>query len=388
MTTGFGQVIPSGKVQVVQNLEGGIVFEIHVREGEVVRADQALLLIDNTRFRSKYGEERARYLGLKAAAARLRAEVEGRAPVFPEDVSKGEPGLVRNERALYEARKAELNSAIEVLNRQVDQRKQNLVELYTRVGQVARSLALANEEMKITEPLVRRGLTSRLEMIRLEREINDVETSLKAAKQAVPRVRAALEEVRRRIDERKALFKTQAMGELNAAEVDLAALSESLASARDRLERTEVRSPVTGTIKKLHVNTVGGVIQPGMDLVEIVPHEDSLLVEARIRPSDIAFVHPGQDARVKITAYEYAVYGSMDARLEHISADTIVDDRGESHYLIRVRTQDTFLDGGGARLPIIPGMIAEVDILTGRKTVLDYLLRPILRARQKALRER
>lgn len=388
VTTGMGQVIPSGKVQVVQNLEGGIVSDIRVREGEEVAAGDVLLLIDNTQFLSNYEEDRAKYLGLRAAAARLRAEVEGRDATFPDEVRDADPALVRNEFALHAARKAELDSSIAVLRRQVDQKRQELVELDTRITQAERAMALAEEELAITQPMVERGVTSRIDLIRLRREMTDIETNLLGAQQAVPRAQAALEEAENKIAERHAAFRKVARAELNEAELKISALSKVLTLAKDRLARTEVRAPVTGTVKTLNVNTVGGVIKPGEDLVEIVPREDRLLVEARIRPSDIAFLRPGQDARVKVTAYDYAVYGSMDAELVHISADTVVDDAGESYFLVRVRTDVTHMGDDDARLPIIPGMVAEVDVLTGRKTVLDYLLKPILRARDRALRER
>ncbi len=388
VTRGMGQVIPSGKVQVVQNLEGGIVSEIRVREGNIVKKGQTLVLIDNTQFLSKYGEDRAKYLGLRAAVARLTAEEEGRVPTFPSDVMKERPQLARNEMGLYKARQDELRSAINVIKRQVDQKKQELVELASLIDNLKASFALAEEEFDITEPMVKRGVTPRIQLVRLMREISDLRTTMVAAQQSVPRAQSALKEAERRIDERRALFRAEVLTQRNEAKVQSAALEELLNSAQDRLNRTEVRSPVNGTVKKLSVNTTGGVIKPGMDLVEIVPLEDNLLVEAKVRPADIAFLHPGQVAKVKITAYDYAVYGYLDAVVKNISADTILDEKGESFYQVRVRTKQNYLGNDEKKLPIIPGMIAEVDVLTGQKTVLDYFMKPILRARQIALTER
>ncbi len=388
VTNGLGQVIPSGDVQVIQNLEGGIVSEIMVRQGDIVKEGQVLVVIDDTQFRSSLLEDRARHHGYMAAAARLKAEIDESDPVFPKEVIDEYPDLVKGEIALFKSHNEELRSSLAVLRDQLDQKKQEVVELRGRIDQLTESYNLALEELAIVEPLVKSRATSRMELIRLKREISDIEGKLKAAKQAEPRILSALSEAERRIEEQRAVSKSKSLAELNDAKVNMAALSGTLTSAKDRLSRTEVRSPANGTVKQIHVNTVGGVVRPGMDLVEIVPLEDNLLVEARIRPSDIAFLHPGQEVKVKITAYDYTIYGSLDAKLEQISADSITDEEGESFYEIRVRTDRNFLTRGDERLPIIPGMIAEVDVLTGKKTVFDYLMKPILRAQQKALRER
>lgn len=388
VSTGQGQVIPSSKVQVIQNLEGGIVSKIHVKEGDIVREGQLLIEIDTTQFASKYGEDRAKYLGFLATATRLEAEVKGERPVFPDSIKKEHPDFVAQEMNLYNARQAELNAAVSVLARQVDQKRQEIVELKTRVQQLSQSLELANEELGITEPMVERGVTSRVELIRLKRSVNDLRTDMLASQQALPRAESALKEAERRVDERHTQFVSDARTQLAQTKVEMAALSESLTSTQDRLRRTEVRSPVDGSVKTLNVNTVGGVIRPGMDLMEIVPLQDSLLVEAKVRPQDIAFMRPGQDAKVKITAYDYAIYGTLPAKVETISADTITDDQGKSYYQIRVRTDQNFLQKDGKRLPIIAGMVAEVDVLTGERTVLDYLMKPFIRGKEKAMRER
>lgn len=389
VTTGEGRVIPSSQIQVLQNLEGGILAKIHVREGEIVEQSQVLLTIDDTQAASKYREDRARVLALRASVARLRAEQDGQPPEFPDEVVAERPDLVETELAVYGARTNELRSGIEVYRRQIEQRKQELVELDSRIGQLTENLALGNEELGILAPLVEQGVSARIELIRLQRQVNDIEGDLKAARQSVPRARSALNEVRRRVEERRAAYLSEVASALAAARGELASVSEVMASAQDRVRRTEVRSPVQGTVIKLYINTIGGVIRPGEDLLEIVPLEDNLLVEAHIRPADIAFLHPGQAAKVKITAYDFAIYGGIDAELEQISADTILNEEGERFYQIRVRTKRNFMvDREGNSLPIIPGMVAEVDILTGKKTVLQYLMKPILRAGGRAMRER
>jgi membrane fusion protein, adhesin transport system len=388
VTRGDGKVIPSRQVQVVQNLEGGIVAELLVRDGEIVEHGDVLVRIDNVGAASELRESRQRHLALLGALGRLRAEVDASDVAFVPEVLAEAPDVARNERALYRARHDALESELDVLKSQALQREQELSELATRLDQLSRSHALALEELKITEPLAASRVVSKVQLLRLQREVSDLAGELEATRLAEPRVEAALREAKRRIEERQLNFRAEAQRELNAVQAEAAALHEVITAEADRVSRTEVRSPVRGTVKRLLVNTVGGVTQPGADLIEIVPLEDNLLVEAKVRPADIAFLHPGQPAMVKVTAYDFAIYGGLDAVVEDISADTITDEHGESFYRVRVRTHDNALYKAGEPLPIIPGMTTQVDILTGKKTVLDYLLKPILRAKERALRER
>jgi adhesin transport system membrane fusion protein len=325
---------------------------------------------------------------LLGALGRLRAEVDEAIIAFAPEVLDEARRVARNERALYAARRDALKSELDVLRSQAAQREQELIELSTRLDQLERSHALALEELEITEPLAASHVVSRVQLLRLQRQVNDLKGELETTRLAEPRVEAALHEAKRKIEERHLNFRAEAQRELNAVEAEAAALQEVIAAEADMVSRTEVRSPVRGTVKQLFVSTVGGVVQPGEDLVEIVPLEDNLLVEARIKPADIAFLHPGQLAVVKVTAYDFAIYGGLDGVVEDISADTITDDRGDSFYRVRVRTTDVALPDTDEPLPIIPGMTTQVDILTGEKTVLDYLLKPILRAKDRALRER
>jgi membrane fusion protein, adhesin transport system len=389
VTRGDGRVIPSSQVQVVQNLEGGIVAAMLVREGEIVERGQVLLRIDNVRAASDYRESRKRYLALLGSLARLRAEVTGSDQLaFADEVLSEAAEVVSNESALFQARKVALRNEVSVLESQVEQRDQELAELRHRLAQLERSLALAREELAMTEPLAARGVVSKVEALRLRRQVNDLEGELDAVRLSIPRIESARREGLQRIEERTSTFHATSQRELTAVQAEVEALREAIAAEEDRVQRTEVRSPVRGTVKQVMVHTVGGVVQPGADLVEIVPLEDTLLIEAQVRPADIAFLRPGQPAVVKITAYDFAIYGGLAATVEDISADTIVDERGERFYRIRVRTEEAVLERAGEPLPIIPGMTAQVDILTGEKTVLDYLLKPILRARDHAMRER
>jgi adhesin transport system membrane fusion protein len=388
VTRGAGRVVPSRQVQVVQHLEGGIVAEILTREGATVEAGEVLMRIDNLRAASDYREKKARYLAVLAGIARLEAELNEAEPAFPEEVLREAPEIADAERRLFETRAADLANTLAVLESQQEQRRQELDEAKNQIAQLERSLALAREELALTRRLANDRLVARADLLRLERQVNELQGKYDQVRLSIPRLEAALREATERIASARSKVRSDAQRELSVLRGELAGLREIVLAGEDRVRRTEIRSPVRGTVKILHVNTVGGVVQPGANLVEIVPLEDTLLVEANIRPSDIAFVRPGQDARVKITAYDYSIYGSLDGRVEHISADAISNDRGESFFIIRVRTDKNYLGTAEHPLEIIPGMTAEVDILTGRKTVLDYLLKPILKARESALRER
>jgi adhesin transport system membrane fusion protein len=392
VTHAEGQIIPSSQVQVVQNLEGGIVREILTREGDVVAKDQILLRIDDTRFASSYQEGRLKYLSLLAQVARLTAETEGTPLTLPPEVENEAPQLAEDARRLYLTRQQELASGVQILEQQRDQRQQEVFEMQSRLGQLERSYALLNEELTRTAPLAAEGVISEVELLRLKRQVNEIRGDLDGIRLRLPAARSALAESRGKIEDLKIKFRTEAQGLLNDAKAELGATAENNTAALDRVTRTAVRSPVRGTVKVLKVTTVGGVVQPGMDLIEIVPLEDSLLVEAKVKPQDIAFLHPGQRAMVKLTAYDSTIYGARDATLEHISADSITEDDGRggkrSFFLIRVRTLDHGYLKDGESLPIIPGMTATVDVLTGKKSVLRYLLRPIARAQERALRER
>ncbi|MCH7957117.1 MAG: HlyD family type I secretion periplasmic adaptor subunit [Proteobacteria bacterium] len=388
VTRGQGTVIPSSQVQVIQNLEGGILKEILVREGEMVEAGQILLRIDDTGFAASLGEQQAAYYSLMGQMARLTAEAEGGALEFPPELMAEARQLAVNERKLFNARRADLKSQLGILRQQVDQRRQELTELRGQLKQNRSSLVLLEEELQMTEPLVRNGVVPKINLLRLRREVNDLEGVIQSTILALPRAKSAVQEATRRIEERYLNSRSEALRELNAIKAEFAQVEQSILAARDRVVRTDLRSPVRGIVKQLNISTIGGVVMPGMNLMEVVPLDDTLLVEARILPADVAFLKPGQEATVKLTAYDFSIYGGLPATLVRISADTILDERGDSYYQIIVRTDKSELVHQGKVLPIIPGMVASVDILTGRKTVLDYLLKPILKARDRALTER
>lgn len=387
-TAGNGRVIPAGKIKLVQNLEGGIVKEILIRDGQTVRKGQVIFRIDQIGSGSNYKERLERIAGMRASAARLTAEVNGEAPVFSADLKKSHPEFVKRELNLYATRKREHQASLSALTEQIGQRRSDVEQAVSREKFAQELVKKVREEIAFTKPLVRQGLTSKVDFLKLEvREIElrrEIETQNLTARKG----RQALAEAEQRLKEKTSAFRGEALKELNKVEVELAALRESIKLYRDRVERADVRSPVNGVVKAVKVTTQGQVVTPGMDLAEIVPIDDSLLVEADIKPSDVAFLYPGQKATVKITAYDYTLYGSLEGKLESISADTIADKDGNPFYRVTVRTERNYLKDRGKKLHIIPGMVARVDVLTGQKTVLSYLLKPINRVRYNALRER
>lgn len=385
ITRGDGKVIPSKQLQVIQSLDGGVVSEIKVREGDIVEIGQVLLRIDATRFASSFNESRSQYLALMGKAARLSALADAKPFSPPEDLVAEAPELLQQERALYLAKQAELEANIGIARQQLTQRSQELNEAHARRVQASAGHDLTARELELTRPLVASGAVSDVDLLRLERDVSRYAGERNQATAQIARLQAAIAEAQGKIEEVSFNFRNQARSELAETNQKINGLIESSVALSDKVKQTDVKAQVRGTVKRLLVNTVGGVIQPGKDILEVVPLEDSLLLEARVHPKDIAFLHPEQKAFVKFTAYDYAIYGGLEARLDHISADTVVDDKGNAFYLVRVRTLKPNL---GPNLPIIPGMVAEVDILTGKKSILSYLLKPVLRAKQYALSER
>jgi adhesin transport system membrane fusion protein len=388
VTRGVGKVIPSSHVQVVQNLEGGIVSELLVKAGDVVDQGQVLLRIDDTRFASSFRESQVKAQSLQAKIARLTAESQGVAFQISKDLPAEQREVFQNEFSLAQSRQKEVQATLNILQQQKNQKQHEIGELRSKVGQLQRSYELVLKELRLTEPLVKKGLASEVELLRLQRQVSELKGGLDSTRLSIPRAESSVSETDRKMEELGVNFRTNAISELNDNKAELSRITQSNFALEDRVTRTAVRSPVRGTIKQVKVTTVGGVVQPGMDLMEIVPLEDKLLIEAQIRPADIAFLHPNQPAMVKLTAYDFSIFGGLPAHLEHISADSITNERGESFFLIRVRTERKYLGAEDKPLPIMSGMTASVDILTGKKSLLDYLLKPIKKAHDQALRER
>lgn len=388
VTRGMGQAIPSQQIQVIQNLEGGILESILVGENQIVEKGAVLVRIDNTLADSQFKDAFAKSMEHEAAIARLEAQANGTEPVFPQEIIAHDPQLIEDQRTIFSAYIKQLELELKILQSEYDRKIQEIEEIKGKQKERGKSLDLAVEQKNIAKPLMEKGLYSRVDYLRLEREVVTLQGDINAYKLSLPRIKKEAQEALEKIAQRRAEFRSDALEKISKRRVELKSLKQALAAGEDRVTRTEVRSPVRGTIKQIIINTIGGVIKPGEPIMEIVPLDDTLLFEVRIRPSDIAFLYPGQKAMIKITAYDFSIYGGMEGVVEQISADTIQDEKGEHFYKVKLRTKTNAIVHRGSQLPIIPGMTASVDILTGKKSVLDYLLKPILKASQNALRER
>ncbi|MGL4974980.1 MAG: HlyD family type I secretion periplasmic adaptor subunit [Bosea sp. (in: a-proteobacteria)] len=388
VTRGEGKVIPASRIQVVQNLEGGIVRRIGTREGALVQEGDVILQIDATGFGSSLEERREKMFGLQAVVSRLSAHAEGKPFALPDEITQRRPDLAREQGQLFASRKRELEAAFAGLDLQAGQKRQEIEEVRAKVTNLQRALKLAMDEVALTVPLVQRGAAAKIELIRLESRQNELEGNLIGAELALPRLAQSLAEIEAKRREKEHNDRSETHAQLTEARVQLSSLEQGLKGDVDRVQRTEVRAPVTGLVKTLNITTVGQVVKPGLDIVEIVPINDTLLIEARVKPQDIAFLRPDLPAFVRISAYDYTLYGSLKARIEHIGADSVTTEKGETYYLVRARTEKANLEKDGRIFPIIPGMIANLDILTGKKTVLAYLVKPITKVQSQALRER
>ncbi|MDP2818991.1 MAG: HlyD family type I secretion periplasmic adaptor subunit [Polaromonas sp.] len=385
ITKGEGKVIPSKQLQIMQSLDGGVVSEILVQEGQVVEPGQILVNIDTTRFDSSVKENRVQYLALLARAARVRALAEGVPFVPPPEAVADAPKTVEEELRAYEASTSTLNAQLSIAQQQLAQRQQELVEMRAKREQASRAYDLTAKELGYTRPLLKDGAVSEVELLRLERETGRFLGEREMASAQISKTQSAIVEASRKIQEITLNFQSEARKELSETLAKLNVSSASGVGLADKVDKSSLRSPVRGTVKRLLVNTVGGVVQPGRDIIEIVPLEENLLLEAKVLPKDIAFLRPGDRALVKFTAYDFSIYGGLEAKLEFIGADSVTDERGNTFYTVRVRTEKSKLGEG---LPIIPGMVAEVDIITGQKSILSYILKPVLKAKQAAFTER
>ncbi|MGR0138942.1 MULTISPECIES: HlyD family type I secretion periplasmic adaptor subunit [Pseudomonas] len=389
VTKGEGKAIPSSRIQKIQNLEGGIVAQIYAHEGQIVDAGAPLVRLDDTRFASNVGETEADRVAMELRVERLSAEVDNRPLNISDNARKTAPNQASNEESLYQSRRQQLADEIGGLQQQLLQRQQELREFSSKQDQYRNSLGLLRQEIGMSEPLVKQGAISPVEVLRLKRSEVETRGMLDGTTLAIPRAQAAINEVQRKIDETRGKFRSEALAQLNEARTNLSKAQATSKGLEDRVSRTMVTSPVRGIVKQMLVNTVGGVIQPGSDIAEVVPLDDTLLVEAKIRPQDIAFLHPGQEAMIKFTAYDYTIYGGLKGKLEQIGADTVMDEeKKNTFYVIKLRTDRSHLGTDEKPLLIIPGMVASVDIITGKKSILSYLLKPIIKSRAEALHER
>lgn len=387
-TRGQGKVVPSSEVQQISSLEGGILDEIMIKEGDEVEAGQTIARLRDVAATADFSSNEARYLGTLATVTRLQAEAEGKAPDFPQEVIDGAPQSVTEEMAAYRANQDKIANQTVIFEQQKSQRSQELNELRIKAGDLRGQLALVEDEKAMIAPLVASGSAPKLELLQLDRQIKEKQTELNSVNAAIPRARAAISEAEARIKDVVSSARAQAQTELSAKLVEMNAIKKGLVGLEDRRDRTEIKSPVNGYVKQIAVYTQGGVVQPGQTFIEIVPKDDQLLVEAQINPKDIAFLYPDQPAIVKITAYDFSIYGGLEGKVINISPDAVTNEEGESFYNVRILTEENALKRKGEVLPIIPGMVASVDILTGEKTVMEYLLKPFIKTLDNSMNER
>jgi adhesin transport system membrane fusion protein len=388
LVRGTGKVIPSGENQMIQHLEGGMVSAILVKEGQKVKVDDVLLKIDNIKSTSNYESSQYKWAELRSKIIRLRAEATGGAFSPTADDMAKIPSQIAAERNLYASNQERLRSQIQGLRDQYTQKQNEKLEAQGRIMEQKRALALIKEEVAITEPMVAQGIKPKVEFLKLQREMSDISERYNALLDSIPQLNAEMNQISSKIQETQSEFRMKAQQDLNEAETDFNRVGVESSAFADQVTRTSIKSPISGIVQKLYVNTVGGVVKPGDDLVEIVPTEGGLLIEAKIKPADIAFIYPGQSATVKVTAYDYSIYGSLKGKVVTISPDTVTDKNDNVYYIVKIKTDKKFLGSEEKPLKILPGMMVNVDIVTGKKTILQYILKPILKAKQYTFTER
>ncbi len=388
VATAMGEVVPQENIKVIQHLEGGIIRQIHIREGQVVKAGEPLVSLDLGALSMNDAELQVQYDALVVQRARLQAEATGDAPGFPEDVVERRPELVRSERASLEARRAERETALDALREQIVQRQQAIKELRSGDQALRTDLGLARQAFKMSLDLLDDGLTSKIEHLKRVREVEWLEGQLATLQHSIPRAQAALAEARLRLSEEKQKARRLALEELTKVEQSIARTAEFLGRATDQARRAEIKSPIDGVVKNLRYHTIGGVVRAGEPIMEIVPSEQNLIIEARLSPVDRGYVEVGYPVQVKITTYEFIRYGGLDGEVIHIAADANADPSGKPYFRLFVKTKKSYLGETAGDLPITPGMQAVVDIHTGSRSVMEYLLRPVLKLKHEAFRER
>lgn len=389
VTRADGRIVPSASVQVIEAAEPGVLKALHVRAGDVVEKDQLLAELDGTMLDSQLDQERQRAYGLMARIERLQAEIDGKQLAFSPDLVARAPDVVRSETALHRGRQAELRAEIDILERQRRQRKQEHEAGRVDLQTARQTLAVLQEERGMMAPLVERGMEPETTLLSLRRTHAEWQGRKVRADASLERLQLALDEIDDRIAAERSRFHRAALTDLATATAELAALRPALPALQSRAARSQLRAPVRGVVNRVHGSTIGAMARAGEELIEIVPLEDSLRVEAYLRPDDIAFLYPGQPVKVSITAYDASRYGNLSGEILRIGADTVkrTERSDEDVFVVEIRTTDAILDADGAKVEIMPGMVAQVDILSGKKTVLDYLVKPVVRVKDRALRQ-
>ena len=388
VTRAEGRVMPSAKMQVIQNLEGGIVKSVLVKQGQQVAAGELLLTLSDVQLNADQNARQQQILALDARAARLLAQASGKPPQFSRQVMASAPDLLAAEQATLVSKKLEQESQISVLNSQIEQKRRELEETQVTLEGAQKGLLLGREERATIARLVERGLEPRLELVRADRSLVEQESRVNVAKVSIQRVNSGINEIVSRQEALTRQFRSEALNELNRTLADLSPLKQAMPAIEDKLLRADIKSPMKGIVNRVFVTTIGGIVKPGDPIMEVVPADDELVLDAMVLPKDIGFVKLGQNARVKITAYDYSIFGALDGKVTNISADAVPNEKGEAFYQVRIETQTKSIEVIDKKLLILPGMQAQVDIITGKKTILQFLSKPIIALKENAFRER
>lgn len=383
LVRGEFKVVPYGQNKVIQNYEGGIVSKIFVEEGQLVKEGDILLKLKNEQYSSTYEKNVLEIDSLKAKRDRLFAEANDK-----EFILEKKNELYEKEYQLYKSNKDQLQSKLNILDEQINQKQKEYNEIKSKVFHLKQNFSLMKQEKDVMEPLVKKGIVSKVEFLQLLREATSIKEDLEATKLSLKRVRSSIDEYKNRYKEAKTEFQNEAHKEYSEIVSKIKQYSTQNQGLKDQVSRTSVVSPVNGYVKKLYVNTIGGSVQPGMDLLEIVPNDKKLLIEAKIKPEDIAFLHNQQKVTLKFSAYDFAIYGSLGGEIEKIAPDSITDKDNKTYYLVYIRTDKNYLGNKNKPLTIIPGMRGSADIITGKRTILTYLLKPIIKTKQYAFSEK
>ncbi|MCK9336797.1 MAG: HlyD family type I secretion periplasmic adaptor subunit [Arcobacteraceae bacterium] len=388
LVRGTGIVVPSGQNQIIQNLEGGVVSEILVKEGQMVHQDQILIRISNEKSSSNLMSSSMKVLSLEAQVLRLEAELNKKDFNFEPSEIEEMNTFLENEKNLFLTNKQQITSKVQILEEQLKQKQNELVDLHQNISHLEFSLDMISKEVGLTKPMVEKGIRSQVDFLKLQREESDAKQKYQSAKLSINKINSEIAEIKKRIDEIYQTHDSELREKLNEVVTNLKELQANSIALEDQVSRTIVKSPLNGIVQKLHINTIGGAIKPAQDLIEIVPTDYTLLIEAKIKPADIAFIYLGQKAIVKFSAYDFSIYGGLEGHVVNISPDTITEKDDQKYYLVRVETEDNYIGNKSDPLKIIPGMTSDVDIITGKKSIMDYILKPILKTKQYTFTER
>ena len=385
---GSGKVVPNGQNEIIQNLEGGIVSEILVKEGESVEKDQILIKISNEKSNSTVASNELKALYLQAQIKRLESELKREVFTFENSDNEQLNDFLNNENELYLTNKKQLESKVSILKEQIKQKENESKDARQTIEHLRFSVNAISKEVEMTKPMVDRGIRSQVDFLKLQREQSDAKQKLQSVMLSIPKIESEILEINKKIDETYQMNDSQTSEKLNETVSALKDLEANATASTDQVLRTIVKSPSNGIVQKLHINTIGGAIKPAQDLIEIVPTDYNLIVEVKILPKDIAFIYHGQKAIVKFSAYDFSIYGGLDGHVINISPDTITEKDDKTYYLVRIETEKNYIGEKDKSMKIIPGMVADVDIITGKKTILDYILKPILKTKQYTFTER